>query len=43
MTNLNVAFCGLSKNCINTIDENIKQIVSMRNNYKEINLEKLPA
>ena len=38
MTNLNVAFCGLSKNCINTIDENIKQIVSMRNNYKEINI-----
>ena len=38
MTNLNVAFCGLSKNCINTIDENIKHIVSMRNNYREINI-----
>ena len=38
MTNLNVAFCGLSKNCINTIEENIKQIFSMRNNYKDVNI-----
>ena len=39
MNKFNVAFCGLSKNCINTIEENIKQIILMRNNYKELNID----
>lgn len=39
MKKFNVAFCGLSKNCINTIEENIKQIILMRNNYKELNID----